>query len=385
MCAVEQQIAARLVGYFDDSRHKYEDSRFGSIFVIAGYVASDEVWERHFIPKWTAVLRDAPHPITEFKTSDCRQRKGEFAKWTRDECDTLTKALIGVITDDCPPKSMHGIATAVELPDVQGYEEYGFFNAVGMSCLLATAVCAHHAGDGATMQFVFDRQPTRQQRMEEEFQDALERARDLSNRRGFDTVPNSDRISFGDSRVAVPLQAADLLAYETYKEIKGRHKVNSRPISRALERLVEGQTHFAVCLDPPRIFANQRVERFGWHSEFEPPAPLFMTGVPIRADWLHPHARLQLRFLYRLRYRSRRKAMEAAAGWSKTMPAVLHYVVREGKQNYRVSRDLEAVAGSVVTGFIDGEEVSNNNDPRHIASSIGLQTVVESPPDLQSQ
>jgi hypothetical protein len=290
-----------MVGYFDDSRYAYEKAGLGSLCVIAGYVAQQEVWDREFIPRWTAALQAAPHPISEFKTSDCRQRTGEFAGWTREECDSLTKTLVGIITDHCPPKSLHGVAAVVELPDVAEYETFAFFNAFWLTTVLATAVGAHHCSAGDDMKFVFDRQPGRQGQMELELEQALDWATELSTRRGLDRVPLRTSPEFADSRSAVPLQAADLLAYETYKELKGRHAPNARSASRALQRLVDGQTHFALCLDPSRIFINQRLESLGWDREFEPPALLFMTGVPLRADWLYPNARLALRFLHRIR------------------------------------------------------------------------------------
>jgi hypothetical protein len=57
----------------------------------------------------------------------------------------------------------------------------------------------------------------------------------------------------GISRNLPPLQAADLLAYETYKEVKHRiaNPTRDKPIgvSRALERLVGGHHHRAHCVD----------------------------------------------------------------------------------------------------------------------------------------
>jgi hypothetical protein len=346
-----------LVAYFDDSRYSYEDARFGSLCVIAGYVAQQEVWETEFIPRWTAALKGAPHPISEFKTSNCRQRTGEFAGWTREECDSLTKALVDIITDQCPPKSLHGVSAVVELPDVHGYETYAFLNAFWLTTVLATAVGAHHGRVGDEMKFIFDRQPGREGQMATELEQALDWATALSMRRGLDPLPLRTSPDFADSRIAVPLQAADLLAYETYKELKGRHALNARPASRALERLVEGQTHVALCLDPYRIFINQRVESLGWEDEFEPAAPLFMSGVPLRADWLYPNARLELRFLHRLRYDTEEQASEAAAGWSKKVPAVDHLVVQEADRRFRVTRELDAALdGTVMSVFRAGEQ-----------------------------
>ena len=345
---------ASLVGYFDDSRYAYEDASLGSICVIAGYVARHEIWEREFTPRWSSALATAPHPISEFKTSDCRQRTGEFAGWARAECDDLTRALVDIIADHCPPKSLHGVAAVVELPDVVGQESHAFFNAFWMATVIATAVAAHHSSAGDEMKFVFDRQPGMEGRMQSELQEALDWAARLSQKRRLDPVPLRTAPEFADSRTVIPLQAADLLAYETYKELKGRHRPHSRQASRALERLVEGQLHFALCMDPICMFVNQRVEALGWDADFEAPAPLFMSGVPLRAEWLYPNARLALRFLHRLQYDHEDTARDAARGWSHAAPSVEHLVLRDPDGKFRVSRDRNAVGSSEVTTVFQG-------------------------------
>jgi hypothetical protein len=50
----------------------------------------------------------------------------------------------------------------------------------------------------------------------------------------------------GDSKEQMPIQAADLLAYETAKEAINRPN-NAKPVRIALRRLVEAGKHYAGC------------------------------------------------------------------------------------------------------------------------------------------
>jgi hypothetical protein len=54
---------------------------------------------------------------------------------------------------------------------------------------------------------------------------------------------------FVDSKTHLPLQAADLLAHETYKEVRNRACQPPRPVSQALSRLVTGRMHVAHYCD----------------------------------------------------------------------------------------------------------------------------------------
>lgn len=84
-----------LAAYFDES-----DERTPGILTVAGYVARVESWDQLFTPAWRAMLDAAPHPLTEYKHSDCRQGKREFAPpWTQGERDALTIQAVETILD----------------------------------------------------------------------------------------------------------------------------------------------------------------------------------------------------------------------------------------------------------------------------------------------
>jgi len=104
------------------------------------------------------------------------------------------------------------------------------------------------------------------------------------------TSPYLDQIRqpvHGESKEIAALQAADLLAYEVRKEVLNRTK--PRPVSIALERLVQGIPHVAWCLHFSSAEEyNKRVE----NGQVPNPEAsiLFGSKRPIRAsgNWQIP-------------------------------------------------------------------------------------------------
>lgn len=73
-----------------------------------------------------------------------------------------------------------------------------------------------------------------------------------------------DRVAaplFLRSHDALALQAADLLAHETHKEIRNRSKTPPRRPSKALERLLQGRMHLATYQDRSVVEALHEQER----------------------------------------------------------------------------------------------------------------------------
>lgn len=66
-------------------------------------------------------------------------------------------------------------------------------------------------------------------------------------------------LRFEDSALAPPIQAADMLAYESYKELRSRREQPPRPVSRALERLVMERPHIGYYIDERFILDHQHV------------------------------------------------------------------------------------------------------------------------------
>ncbi|MEX2110258.1 MAG: DUF3800 domain-containing protein [Gemmatimonadaceae bacterium] len=263
--------------YFDDSRH-------GGIYVMAGYIGNVEMWDRVFTPAWQEVLDAAPHPLTEFKASDCRQRKGEFTNWTREECDDLTKALVAVIVEACPYEWLVGVANAIVFPryhhvPIVGKQihDLGVLFALRLtladSLEIGTPLATH---DNDEFQPIFDNQPKFVRRIVEHFEQA----------KGHLSPEAAARVSypiFRDSKKTPPIQAADLLAYETFKEVRSRIEAPRRPVSKALEKLVEGRFHRADCVDWHLLKEyRERMKAGEPQSQFTPAPLLYYSDRPIR-------------------------------------------------------------------------------------------------------
>jgi hypothetical protein len=76
-----------------------------------------------------------------------------------------------------------------------------------------------------------------------------------------------------------PIQAADLLAYETRKELENR--IEARPVSKALDRLVNGRIHFARCAVFPELPEFLRLKSAGIVPDATA-SVLFHSDKPIR-------------------------------------------------------------------------------------------------------
>lgn len=218
-----------LAGYFDDSRDH-------GMFVVAGYVAPTETWER-FSRAWTQVLEDAPRPVSEFKASNCRHRRGEFTGWSKQETTDLTKALVSLITDP-GMRGMVGIGDGVITPRTDGSLQAAFRKLSYRTT--STKVIGHALRLGAEIEgcsevrIIFDEQG----KLEHLAREAAESAENLFGDK-FGGDLREPR--FAESHTTVPLQAADLLAYETLKEV--RNRIEGRTASTALERLTHGRRH----------------------------------------------------------------------------------------------------------------------------------------------
>lgn len=232
-----------VAAYFDDSRR-------GGIWAVAGYMGHVTMFENVFAPEWKKALDEAPHPLSEFKTSACRQRLGEFAVWDRRECDDLTARLVSVITEACPYSEIVGYGAAVVLPEIPSREKGRRKMFEDLSYFLCMRLVVHDVlyankgflRDDGEVQVIFDTQRGQEGKARHYFEQIR---RSLVPELGERVRPPI----FEDSKRVVPLQAADLLAHETYKEVANRLEQPPRPVSKALRRLVTSRYHRATVID----------------------------------------------------------------------------------------------------------------------------------------
>ncbi len=249
--------------------------------VVAGYLGLATMWHDSFDPKWREAMAGAPRKLTEFKASDCRQRRGEFQGWHKDECDSVTQQVVSVIADACVPGDLVGFGGAIVYPAAptpphrRRIQQHGFLNCL-IACLSdaldVAAGFSSATGDG-TVSIVLDKRKG--------FWDCV--VRSFNDVRGIidpSTVGRLRDPTPGDSKNLPGVQAADLLAYELRKEIQNR--IEGRRPSAALEELVTRRFHRAQCVSLPSTLQMQSLRARG---ERIPSTirTLLVSGTPLRS------------------------------------------------------------------------------------------------------
>jgi hypothetical protein len=183
---------------------------------VAGYLAEADHW-RAFNKQWAAALRD--HSVPFFKAQWFAKRKKSFRSWGQDEnrrqgfMDSLLMAI----------RNAKAISVACAIPLV-AYDEIvppgKIRNKIGSAYALCAAHCFIYSGKWAVqcgytdpIEYVFDAgHPNRG-----EFNDAHQRVWDARQRQQFLV----GGLNFSDEQQVLPLQAADLVAYEMAQFLSG--------------------------------------------------------------------------------------------------------------------------------------------------------------------
>jgi hypothetical protein len=242
---------------------------------VAGYVAVVDEWDR-LSEEWLDVIHDQawPSPISRFHAAECESQQGEFTSWSTRQCTDLVTRLVDVILNPAY-KTMEGIGGAVFLDDLGAAPgtfpahlrtRIGFL--MGSQLVFAWVLGIPLSRHGDRIEFIFDSQPDLVGRVLQLFQILREPPdRELVPALKF----RLEEPIFRSNRLTPPLQAADLLAYNTQKHLVNLRFEPERPMRRALERLVAGRTHRGAVIDQ-RFFAEiKRRDAAGESLHFQPP------------------------------------------------------------------------------------------------------------------
>ena len=238
-------LVVALACYFDDS-----NSGDLQIHVVGGYLAPVKVWDEQFAPAWNKVLRNAPYPISEFKASACLSGDKEFRAWTMEQREQLISDLVSVILDT---RIWVGISAAFMWPGTpdatspkirkwrRRLEKDAYKICVGYCLSDSLSICrvlheTNTVPDIDEILPVIDHKKKFSQIVSRNFDLIL---RDFTPEIAAKIARPIER----DSKLLVPLQAADLLAHETLLEVVNRCEGN--PPSKTLERLLGGRTRYA--------------------------------------------------------------------------------------------------------------------------------------------
>jgi hypothetical protein len=231
--------------YFDDSgTHGSAD-----VVLLAGVFGHQYQWQ-YFSELWAAKLADpspGKPPLTRFHMTECQGSHGEFAGWKRTETDFLVHEL-GRIIVRC---GLWAHATAISRKDWDDLITGDFRKYVGDAegfCIrdihIRTVNWCHTRGGGSELAFVFDHRPERKKENERFF--GLFEAFQNEHK----GTPKLTSLTFEGSQKVLPLQAADLIAWEIYRhalDVLNKEVELSLPRREQLAALLkEGRLAFAI-------------------------------------------------------------------------------------------------------------------------------------------
>jgi Protein of unknown function (DUF3800) len=200
-----------LTAYVDDTgTHDPTGQHAGSeVAGAVGYVARVNRWGK-LISAWQKALRS--HGVDVFHAVDLRWRRGEFVDWTDGQADALIKDLTRIANKHI----LFGVGGLLLVKDYMTLAEWfreevkdPYF--VGLQNLfneILKGPCAPEIR-GDRVNFVFDRQTWLEAGTREMFEG-------LSQRKAHGIFGS---ITFADKEKEIPLQCADLLAYNVRAEL----------------------------------------------------------------------------------------------------------------------------------------------------------------------
>jgi hypothetical protein len=205
-----KKYLAVFIAYFDESG---DPSQTGA-FTLGGLVAKAWRWDA-FEGKWSRILRRFNLPM--FHMSEFESRQGIYASLSNPERIELVATLAGIIKGTIEFGFSHSLVVkdwkkVIEPTIVNSYEQpRGHYIFLLQSCM-EEIVRFISLPAGERVACIFDRNGFMAG-------SAIKHFDDLVARQSWEGV--FDTITFGDKTRLIPLQAADMVAYEGYK-----HTVN---------------------------------------------------------------------------------------------------------------------------------------------------------------
>jgi hypothetical protein len=239
-----------LRAYFDESGTHWGGLEASKAFVLCGYVAPEQEWGARFSVNWAKILEKpcVDPPLRYFHAADVEGRgKGGFRRLSQRERDTLKSDAVKAVVQS----GLIGIAAGVIVDDFskvivgKAREVVGdpyllcFQSAVIEVCRRAPMFLGEDANEDIA--YIFDQHPRWEKMVNDLWLKMVEQ--------GLKTRYRMGSLAFEDKKKFPPLQAADHLAYETYRYM------TERPIRPAMRRFLSWKQHYgryfneAACLE----------------------------------------------------------------------------------------------------------------------------------------
>lgn len=229
-----------LTAYFDDSG-THDAS---AALVMAGWIGDEEQWAK-FDKEWRALLDK--EGLTWFHMTECEAADGEFDMWPRPRRDALIHDLRQVILNN----NLHGLGVVIARNDWNRLVTGKIRDILGDG----NDVCFVHAIDLATrwvrvrtnhyeMAFVFDIG------VESNEKHLIIQTFDEN----YNDIPEIQSITFARVKQFSPLQAADMLAWESYHRALQIFNEGSKANPRAhFQRFLDENSIYGEILDGEMI------------------------------------------------------------------------------------------------------------------------------------
>ena len=225
-----------LTAYFDDS-----GTHGGSQVVVMGGVIGSE---KHWLPferAWRTLLADplpqaGKHSLRRFHMAPCVLREGEFARYTESESDAVIHRFRQIILDS----DLLGFSCAVSLKawdaaigtrSIRGLRDPTIF-CMAQAISWSAKIARDYSPDRQAA-LVFDDMPERRDINEKLFAAYHRIHNEIASREEVASI------TFASSELFLPLQAADMIAWESYNYIQDWLRDPATPVRAHLARLAE--------------------------------------------------------------------------------------------------------------------------------------------------
>lgn len=228
----------KLQGYIDES---YNDRFFTLSCILARpkeWMWIESNWKKILRQKNSELKRAGRMQISRYHASDCSNRKGEFKEWTVEEQITFVRQLLVIFNKHMT----YVVAYTLPIADFKDIFLSPVEDPLPAMCRFLTGFLMHQTVDDIRTQgrlneikqvsidLIHDRSPY-DQSYRESF-DSCKSDTTFSDRGIFKSIaPNG-------WENCIPLQPADLLAYETLKDVQNR--ADGRERRKSLTSILEG-------------------------------------------------------------------------------------------------------------------------------------------------